>query len=336
MKESRLFWFDNAKIFLIFCVIMGHVIARIGEGEFGKTLDSSLYFFHMPLFIFISGLFTKKRGIKRNIMSILKLLEAYFVFEIIHILIRFFLFKDRTPFLWLLLIPQWSLWYLLSLAFWRSFVFFIKWDLSSYKFVLYSIVLGLLVGFVPIESSLSFQRTFSLFPFFAMGYYFRQKRFNFNMIRKLPISMAIVVLVSLFCVSYFSSFPLKQFNEGLYSYYYFDFSLVIAMGCRCMMYLVCILASVCVLRLIPVRYIIFFSNEGSHTLLYYLYHTSLIYFLISLKPILSLPSSFCACVIYTLIICLFIWLIIQMPFFRVLPNCISNSFERINQKREDR
>ncbi|MBP3851842.1 MAG: acyltransferase family protein, partial [Erysipelotrichaceae bacterium] len=61
---KRDYYFDNLKAVLIFLVILGHFLLPIETGPL-CILKRWIYSFHMPLFIFVSGYFSKgvyKRG----------------------------------------------------------------------------------------------------------------------------------------------------------------------------------------------------------------------------------------------------------------------------------
>ena len=58
---KRIYWFDNIKFFLMLCVVSGHFIQPYIEGN--ELLNYIYYFFSfftMPLFIFITGCFSKR------------------------------------------------------------------------------------------------------------------------------------------------------------------------------------------------------------------------------------------------------------------------------------
>ena len=61
-KIGRIYLFDNIKFLAILLVVIGHAINFLTETD-GNMLEKSLfltiYSIHMPLFIFISGLFLK-------------------------------------------------------------------------------------------------------------------------------------------------------------------------------------------------------------------------------------------------------------------------------------
>jgi fucose 4-O-acetylase-like acetyltransferase len=55
----RDFSLDNTKMLLIAFVIIGHVIEPIiGRFEWVKALYIYIYLFHMPLFVYVSGVFS--------------------------------------------------------------------------------------------------------------------------------------------------------------------------------------------------------------------------------------------------------------------------------------
>lgn len=63
MAKVRLAYFDNIKGVLIILVVIGHLLepcARLGSvGLAGFRVLDFIYMFHMPLFIFLTGLFSK-------------------------------------------------------------------------------------------------------------------------------------------------------------------------------------------------------------------------------------------------------------------------------------
>ena len=100
------------------------------------------------------------------------------------------------------LIPHWTLWYLLSLIFWKLILQYTPKKLinNPYVYLGITILASLTIGiFLPYGRVLSIQRTISFLPFFLMGYYFKtgkikQKTCN-NYIS--IILFAIVSLISL-------------------------------------------------------------------------------------------------------------------------------------------
>lgn len=113
---------DTIKYILIVCVIFGHCLGNYYDSS---TICRGIYnfinLFHMPLFIFLSGFFSKKYDLKnkeqRNkfILNELKLLETFIIFCCVHQLIRL----KHIYFTQMIIDASWSMWYLLSLFWWR-------------------------------------------------------------------------------------------------------------------------------------------------------------------------------------------------------------------------
>ncbi|MGK0563065.1 acyltransferase family protein, partial [Enterococcus faecalis] len=59
-NDKRLYKWDNVKLFLIFLVSFGHILDReASPSRLMETIHFWIYSFHMPAFIFVSGLFSK-------------------------------------------------------------------------------------------------------------------------------------------------------------------------------------------------------------------------------------------------------------------------------------
>ena len=121
MKRD-LYW-DSLKFILIFLVVYGHIAPHyLGGGPFNMAIYNLVYLFHMPLFIFVSGRFSHIHDRHRYKRGILLLLESYLVFQTI---------RSSVPLLhgeslWrCLIIPRWTLWYLVALIYWRLMLLFI-------------------------------------------------------------------------------------------------------------------------------------------------------------------------------------------------------------------
>ncbi|HIU04302.1 MAG TPA: hypothetical protein IAD14_02390 [Candidatus Coprousia avicola] len=58
-KHGRIAYFDNLKGLLIALVVVGHVISPvIATNRTANVLHHAIYLFHMPLFVFTTGLFS--------------------------------------------------------------------------------------------------------------------------------------------------------------------------------------------------------------------------------------------------------------------------------------
>ena len=159
---------DTLKGFLVLLVIFGHLIGSLKVSG-GEAIWNLIYTFHMPLFVLISGYLSKRE--KLNVATILKPLLA---FQLINVLTLSVLGHEFTY--TYVLIPYWTLWYLLSLVFWRIILKYTPDSLLNRPNVYLSITIiaALMIGVIlPYGRILSIQRTITFLPFFLMGYYFR-------------------------------------------------------------------------------------------------------------------------------------------------------------------
>src|SRR5690606_23121391 len=98
MKLNREPYFDNAKFLLIILVVVGHTIEPLfGSSHSLRTLYLFLYFFHMPLFAFISGYFSKNISSEDYGIKVLsKYVIPYIFFESIYSIVDFYLFQRKS------------------------------------------------------------------------------------------------------------------------------------------------------------------------------------------------------------------------------------------------
>lgn len=171
--------FNNLKGFLIFLVVLGHLIEEVPllyHSPFGSTIHKLIYSFHMEAFVFISGYYSK--NISNKFSDQLKQnLFPYFSLMFFVSLIQGF-YNNSTPriFLYPLIlpfIPVHSTWYFLSLFCYRCFLTNIR---KNKSYILFSILAFLGVSFIRKDISiLAFGITISFLPFFLIGYNFKRE-----------------------------------------------------------------------------------------------------------------------------------------------------------------
>lgn len=178
--EKRDFLFDNMRLFLIFWVVTGHLLELFMKGNaFYTALHAVIYSFHMPLFVFVSGYFTKSTKKSRR-DSIGTLLIPYLLFTTAASAIS----GTLTPAS--LFTPQYAFWYFLSLFYWRFFSGLFK---KPRLLLPLSILLALMAGLVPqINRFLGLSRTLVFLPFFLMGMCWSAE--DTKRIRRVPKALA--------------------------------------------------------------------------------------------------------------------------------------------------
>lgn len=168
--KERDYLFDNYKALLVFLVVVGHFIEPCYKNnDFLFFLKWLIVSFHMPAFIFISGYFSKKEiPISKMIQ---KLLVPYLVYEVIYYLLYVYIIDKPTGLY--LFYPKFSLWYILSLFFWRVITPFVK---KIPHHMILSIAGGLLIGCSGMSDNfLSIPRVLVFYPFFLAGILLTEK-----------------------------------------------------------------------------------------------------------------------------------------------------------------
>ncbi|MCQ6274804.1 acyltransferase family protein [Bacillus sp. V3B] len=269
--KTRDAYYDNAKFFLIFFVVFGHFIQSfIHEEKWIYTLYTTIYTFHMPAFILISGFFAKgfhKKGYLKKIAK--KLIIPYLIFQGIYSLYYFFINEQRAieldP-----LNPQWSLWFLISLFCWNvMLLLFTKWKASFALFL--SVALGVFVGyFDEINNYLSLSRTFVFFPFFLLGYYLKKEHFE----RLLDFKFRYISLF-IFILLFVAFYLLPDFDYkwlfGSKPYNALDHSYLNGGIVRLAVYGLTLMAILSFLAWVP-RQRYFFTKWGTSSIYVYLLH----------------------------------------------------------------
>lgn len=165
---ERNYKIDNIRFLAMFLVVFAHMIELFADCE-QNIIYRTIYSFHMPLFIFISGYVAKFD--KEKIFF--KFLTTYFVFQTLYKVFDCLYVQGSESILITYSNPYWFLWYLFVLIIYYLLipVFDVQKDKQLYV-VLVSFVCALILGFdTSIGYEVSLSRMISFFPFFLMGYY---------------------------------------------------------------------------------------------------------------------------------------------------------------------
>lgn len=131
----------NLKLLLIFLVVYGHVIEPwIGDSAALALQYRLIYSVHMPLFVFLSGLFLKKK--EGCLRQMLRMLRDYVIVQGIMLFAGPALLDKKVVFC----VPYWHFWYLLSLAFWSGAAFLWHLSVESFRWMVSVPVKLILIG----------------------------------------------------------------------------------------------------------------------------------------------------------------------------------------------
>ena len=270
--ESRFFKFDNLKCFLIFLVVFGHLLRCFELSLFTKLIYQGIFSFHMPLFIFITGYFSKKKSYK-EIFSYFKL---YLLFQTMYLLFQIFFVDGNEKTRFSYTTPFWIMWYIFLLPIYLLVLRFID-TKNNYLAVLeifISFCLSVLVGFFQcIGDFCAISRFFYFLPFYLIGYYI--KRINIKRIDKfLEKRIRYIVLSITFLLAIAGCFWISNLNVknsvlfGNKSYVDTKSSF----GIRIMLMLIALVWIFLLCSLSPKGKLPFITEIGKNTLSIYLLH----------------------------------------------------------------
>lgn len=271
---------DNIKFFLIYLVILGHIMETFCDTSgFARSTFIFIYTFHMPAFLFISGLFGK-HTIENDHYNVKKLLP--------YLLVCFFLNFYRAFSLWVLN-PDHKFhfddqnnisWFLMALF----ACYTIAWILRKWnpRYVLtFAVLIALIAGYdTHIDETFAISRILTFFPFFYAGYLTDRRKLEEFLDRRSTKTWSAVLLALYFvlCIvlcRYFYAF--RPLATGQNSYdelplgmqpYSFLFRAVYYCGSFLMM--------MCFFSLMPKGHLRGISTYGQRTLAVYFWHLPLV------------------------------------------------------------
>lgn len=285
MKESktRSCYFDNVKAILILLVVFGHLLEGLRINDFISSIYNFIYLFHMPLFILISGYFSKKAiepqvALKKS----MSYLRYYLVFQVLYLIFRYYVLGEGIghPFQINLFTPSWILWYLAALILWTLVTPYIGLIRHKSRAIALSFVISIFSGFlIGIGYYLSISRFLVFLPFFVIGLCLTEKQMlNINHSAKIPmkiIASFIFIAVLFFMINSHDFFldvmlygatPFATLLERLT-----DYTMIQLFIQRILALLIAIVLGFCVLLLTPKRKL-FITFLGENTLFIFLIH----------------------------------------------------------------
>lgn len=325
VRDERI---DAVKYWLVVLVIAAHVLMR---KEFAGTavcavLWNWILLFDMPLFIFISGYFSRKKDKKDFWPSIWKLLEPLIIFHILGLL-----FYVDSLSLKRILSPWYMLWYLLSLIYWRIMLQIIPDKILRHKklILITTICISILAGFLPFGRFLSLQRTLALMPFFFLGYYMKGK--NLYLADKYK-PLCVVFLIGIFAILLFFPYRINDLMCAT------PYKSIYGAAIRMIAFAVAIPMSIAFINVC--YYTPWIAHQGRMTMQYYIYHALIIppNYAVILPPLimmadkLNIPMSFVTAAIITVGITIGTGLLLKIPYVNMLTNPSSFIVKKGNKR----
>ncbi|MFE7789720.1 acyltransferase family protein [Streptomyces sp. NPDC057460] len=202
--KKRDAFFDNAKYLAIVLVAMGHAWEPLrGDSRAAAALYITVYTFHMPAFIVISGYFSRSFDaspgrIKRLVTGVA---VPYVVFEVAYTFFKRWAGGD--PSYPISLLDAWYLtWFLAALVIWRL-------TTPLWKVVRWPVPLALAIAVLAsvspdIGDDLDLQRVLQFLPFFVLGLCLQPA--HFQLVRRREVRLlAVPVFAGALAVAYWAA-----------------------------------------------------------------------------------------------------------------------------------
>ncbi|WP_156721790.1 acyltransferase family protein [Streptomyces apocyni] len=176
--KQRDAYFDNVKYLAIVLVGMGHGWQPLtADSRAAEALYMTVYAFHMPAFILISGYFSRSFDMRPDRLKrlVTGVLVPYVVFEVAYSLFK--RWADDAPGQPISLLDPWYLtWFLAALFIWRLTT--PLWQLVRWPVPL-SLAIAVLASLSPsIGNDLDLQRVLQFLPFFVVGLFLKPEHFQ--------------------------------------------------------------------------------------------------------------------------------------------------------------
>lgn len=192
---KRIAYFDNVKFVLMALIVIGHTIdvSVVPYHSMARAAFAFIYSFHVPLFIFVSGLFVSQNkltgdyAIKKVVWFVLLGFAAKIIPEVVPVAC------DGRDFRFSLLSDPGLAWFMFVTAEYYASAFILK-NVNPKIVLVASVVIGLFVGYDnTIGDFLYLSRFVVYFPFFWAGFMLRPQ--DVEELARRPIVKAIGAVV---------------------------------------------------------------------------------------------------------------------------------------------
>jgi fucose 4-O-acetylase-like acetyltransferase len=280
VTKVRVPLWDNTRFIAIVLVVLGHSLTKmVPYTESAYALYVTIYLFHIPLFVFLSGYFSKADAptTERLRAVVVDLVLPYLLLECVWSAIQSI---QAGAIVFNPLRPSWTLWFLISLASWRILLPYIA--LLPFPLAV-TLAISVLSGYWGVDQTLSLARTLAFLPFFVLGWRARSWDLEQRWLALAPRvvgairSAAALVLVGVFAAVWLGQGTLRALGvrelltaDASYAEAGFDYWW--AGGLRAGLFVVALVMLTALLVLTP-RGKTWFSAWGSATLVVYVLHS---------------------------------------------------------------
>ena len=270
MENKRVALWDNLKFILIVSVVVGHFI-NIRDSVTYHSIFIFIYSFHMPLFIFLAGLFHKNKGVLKKAAA----------FLVIYLLYELSIFGVKRAFGKKVSLDIFSEsaapWFMLALVFYVLLGYALHKLLENavlkWVVLVLFIILSCIAGYITeIGDFLSLAKVINFFPFYLLGMITdREKMERIAENKRLKYSgLAVVLIWLLICFVFMEKvYQIRPFvvSKGAYPEYA-NVGFIWKLQC----YLIACLIGFSLILATPVKEIKPVTLWGSRTIQVYFWH----------------------------------------------------------------
>lgn len=328
--QKRIALWDNLKLFLVFLVVLGHLINNYYSetSEIFKSLILIIYSFHMPAFIFVSGLFAKKaiNGEKAPTQKIFVFLVFYIFARVLNYGVNIIFFQEKIEFN--IFYASDMPWYMMAMALWYAITWAVRNINSGYIFTV-SIALACFAGYMTGDVDfLAVLRVITFYPFFYAGYILKPQKIE-DFSSKLPVKLFSAVYLAAFSVWCFVKYdfaakfyPLIT-GKGKYSDSAIKEFFNTGYALRFLYYIVVGLLVLAVISLCP-RKEFRITKYGGRSLQVYIFHRAVLYILGNLGWLAAIETMAKGRVFVAAALCLVITAVLSLKIFSIPINIVLN------------
>lgn len=268
MNERQNYW-DNVKGILILLVVAAHFMPC--QDEISEAVYNGIYLFHMPLFIFISGLFHNNEKIRERFLS---LFIIGFFYNAVLIVVDNILFgKEQDFYLFKATkIP----WFVLTVAMCALLTYLFR-DCSKNMILIVAVFLGCVACYDSLLMNyMAVAKLVSWYPFYYLGYILDSKNIektlkSKHVFRRLGGGILITyVLIILFVRNGYINISKDAFLYGGTSVY--PSQSAIWMIAKIVYYAAAIIISLSLLSIVPSNKVWGLTVSGRRTMQIYFWH----------------------------------------------------------------
>ncbi len=283
---------DILKFILIFLVVLGHAADYYtGTHEHMRSLIFYIYVFHMPVFVFVSGLFAKRTVDEKRFDKMLGYIVIYLVLKIYIFIFKYFL--GRNP-VFNVFVESGMPWFMLALFAFNLITIALK-KAPRAVVIIISILLACAIGYFPsVRDFLALSRIIVFYPFFYLGYCFDRSKiehFCNGKTKKIVAAIILAVFAIFVFVQGDDIYSLRYLLTGRNPYNTLGKFETAGFLLRLLYYLVVTIIGACVIIVSPSKMPFgLCAKFGQRTLAVYGLHYGglyLIYDILQLKPFLN-------------------------------------------------